>query len=245
MNTLKERLKEARTEAGLSQAALAKRAGCGQTTIASVENGRNQGSTILPRLAEILGVEPLWLAEGRGQKRRMYPSGLSVVHSGQTDVSPLSYGTNGGSMAESNAEQAPALGPSKRVPVVGTASLGDNGFWAELESPVGFGDGFVPFPTKSSSTYALRCRGDSMKPRIKDGEFVIVDPEVTPSPGDEVLVKSKDGRVMVKELLYVRDDAVHLLSVNEAHGKMSIPLPDVECLHYVAAIIKRSMWQTY
>ena len=186
------------------------------------------GADTLQRLVA-LGYSPSWIQEGKQPKF----------------LSPLSYGTNGGSMAESNAEQAPALGPPKRVPVVGTASLGDNGFWAELESPVGFGDGFVPFPTKSSSAYALRCRGDSMKPRIKDGEFVIVDPEVTPSPGDEVLVKSKDGRVMVKELLYVRDDAVHLLSVNEAHGKMSIPLPDVERLHYVAAIAKRSMWQTY
>ena len=186
------------------------------------------GAETLQRLVS-LGYSPSWIQDGKKPKL----------------LSPLSYGSNGDGMAESNAEQAPALGPSKRVPVVGTASLGDNGFWAELESPVGFGDGFVPFPTKSSSAYALRCRGESMKPRIKDGEFVIVDPEVTPSPGDEVLVKSKDGRVMVKELLYVRDDAVHLLSVNEAHGKMSIPLPDVECLHYVAAIAKRSMWQTY
>jgi transcriptional regulator with XRE-family HTH domain len=70
MNTLKDRLKEARKAAGYSQAALADLAKCGQTTIASIENGRNQGSTVLARLAEILGVEPLWLSEGRGCKKR-------------------------------------------------------------------------------------------------------------------------------------------------------------------------------
>jgi transcriptional regulator with XRE-family HTH domain len=46
MKTLAERLSEARADAGLSQGALAKQAGCGQSTIASIERGRNQGSTI-------------------------------------------------------------------------------------------------------------------------------------------------------------------------------------------------------
>lgn len=69
MKTLAERLAEARSETGLSQGALAKQAGCGQSTIASIERGRNQGSTILPRLAEILGVNALWLSEGRGPMR--------------------------------------------------------------------------------------------------------------------------------------------------------------------------------
>lgn len=70
MSSLRERLIEARTDAKLSQADLARRAACGQTTIASIENGRNKSSTVLPRLAAVLGVEVLWLAEGRLPKRR-------------------------------------------------------------------------------------------------------------------------------------------------------------------------------
>jgi phage repressor protein C with HTH and peptisase S24 domain len=69
-----------------------------------------------------------------------------------------------------------------------------------------------------------------MKPRIKSGEFVIVDPDQTPIPGDGVLVKSSDDRVMVKEFLYRRDGIVHLLSVNEEHGKISIPETEIEKL---------------
>jgi transcriptional regulator with XRE-family HTH domain len=64
MDNLSSRLKAAREAKGLSQAQLGKMAHCGQTTIASIENGRNKGSTKLAALAEILGVEPLWLAEG-------------------------------------------------------------------------------------------------------------------------------------------------------------------------------------
>ena len=127
--------------------------------------------------------------------------------------------------------------------MVGMAQLGDNGYWAEMETPVGFGDGYIPFPAKSKDSYALRCRGDSMKPRIKNGEFVVVDPSLVPAPGDEVLVKAKDGRVMVKELLYVRDDVVHLLSVNEAHGKLTIALADVDLIHQVAGIMPAHTWE--
>lgn len=158
-------------------------------------------------------------------------------------LSPSSYTHLPYDQAESNAEDGPAIGALQNIPVVGMAQLGDNGFWAELETPVGFGDGHIPFPAKSENAYALRCRGDSMKPRIKNGEFVIVDPSLTPAPGDEVLVKASDGRVMVKELLYVRDDVVHLMSVNEAHGKLTIPLAEIECMHGIAGFMPPHTWK--
>ena len=74
MSTLKDRLKEARADRGLSQAALAKALGLGQTTIASIENGRNQSSGALVQIAEYLGVSPTWLAEGAGPKKGRAPS---------------------------------------------------------------------------------------------------------------------------------------------------------------------------
>jgi phage repressor protein C with HTH and peptisase S24 domain len=128
-------------------------------------------------------------------------------------------------------------------PVVGSAKLGDQGFFVELEFPVGHGDGKVEWITRDRNAYAIRCRGDSMKPRIKDGEFVVIEPNRAPTPGDEVLVKDRAGRVMVKELLYTRDEKVHLISVNEAHGKIVIPLSDVEVMHYVAGIAKSELWR--
>lgn len=69
MTTLKDRLIKARAEAKLSQADLAARAHCGQTTIASIENGRNKGATPLVMIAAVLGVRPMWLVEGMGPMR--------------------------------------------------------------------------------------------------------------------------------------------------------------------------------
>ena len=158
------------------------------------------------------------------------------------ELLPSANGPNAPRHAQSNTEEAPALGALTKVPVVGSAKFGDNGYRAELEYPVGHGDGFVEFPSRDKQAYALRCIGDSMRPRIKDGEFVVIYPTHAPHPGDEVLVKTTDGRVMVKELAYIRDDVMTLLSVNEAHGKMNIPLHEVEQCHYVAGIIKRAQW---
>jgi phage repressor protein C with HTH and peptisase S24 domain len=82
-----------------------------------------------------------------------------------------------------------------------------------------------------------------IEPRmVQPYEHMVVELGEPPIPGDEVLVKSKDGRVMVKTLLYVRDGRLHLLSVNEAHPPIAINEADIEVMHQVNAIVKRSMW---
>jgi transcriptional regulator with XRE-family HTH domain len=135
------------------------------------------------------------------------------------------------------------LGKRKRLAVVGMAQLGDNGFWADVEYPVGHGDGYIDWPTSDPDAYAIECSGDSMRPRIKHGEFVIIEPNHPIQPGEEVMVKSKDGRVMVKELAYKAAGRYTLLSVNEAHGKITLHEGEIDKIHYVAGIAKVSMWR--
>ena len=60
-----ERIKERRAELKISQAALAKRAGVSQGTIAQIESGRNQGSAKIIDLARALNVAPEWLLYGK------------------------------------------------------------------------------------------------------------------------------------------------------------------------------------
>ena len=128
------------------------------------------------------------------------------------------------------------------VPVVGTAQLGDEGYFHDLEHPVGHGDGYVDWPTRDPNAFALRCKGESMKPRIRHGEYVVIEPNHAYLPGDEVLVRSEDGRVMVKQLAYIRDGMVHLDSVNESHPRISIAQEQVKAIQYVAGIAKSALW---
>lgn len=136
-----------------------------------------------------------------------------------------------------------AIGKRKALAVVGMAQLGDNGYWADIEYAVGHGDGCIDWPTSDPDAYALECTGESMRPRIKAGEFVIVEPNHPIQPGDEVMLKSKKGQVMVKEFAYKAQGRVHLLSVNQAFAKISFNEEEVEKMHYVAGIAKPSMWR--
>ncbi|WP_284459703.1 LexA family transcriptional regulator [Cupriavidus campinensis] len=131
----------------------------------------------------------------------------------------------------------------RRIPVLAMAKLGDNGHFCDLEYPVGHGDGYLQFFSMDSDAYGLRCVGDSMEPRIKDGEFVVIEPNHAVAAGDEVLVRSKDGRVMIKILGYTRDGYSAFLSVNQSHKTVKISAAEVEELSFVAAIVKPSAWR--
>ncbi|HDG1667826.1 TPA: helix-turn-helix domain-containing protein [Kluyvera ascorbata] len=127
------------------------------------------------------------------------------------------------------------------VPIVGGAQLGNGGHWTNMQYPVGYGDGYISWPTKDPDAYALRCTGDSMKPRIKDGEYAIIEPNHQFLPGDEILVITKDERVMVKTFLYEREGEVMVMSINEEHLPIRFSLSEIQSMHYVAGIAKPSL----
>lgn len=129
-----------------------------------------------------------------------------------------------------------------RVPVVGTVQAGDLGYWEELQYPVGHGDGFVLYPSRDPNAYALRVKGDSMRPRIKPGEFILIEPNTPVIPGEEVLVTTKDGRSMVKVLGPRRDGMVELQSINEDHRPITVEQTDIRSMHFIGAIVKASRY---
>jgi len=67
--TLADRIKDARTRAGLSQVALAKRCGIAPPSLHNLESGKSKSmrqSTLL-RMAKAVGQAPEWLAFGDSQ----------------------------------------------------------------------------------------------------------------------------------------------------------------------------------
>lgn len=178
------------------------------------------------KLQEAYGYSPAWLINSKGDPK------LANLQEAELDEASLSLDT-----------VAIPAETYRKIPVRGMAQLGDNGHFCDIEYPVGHGDGYLVFPTTDPDAYGLRCNGDSMRPRVKHGEFVIIEPNREVTNGDEVLVVSQDGRVMIKELAYVRDGIVTLTSVNERHGNLRIPCEQIERLQYVSGILKSSAWR--
>ncbi|EEG3605273.1 helix-turn-helix transcriptional regulator [Salmonella enterica subsp. enterica serovar Pomona] len=131
----------------------------------------------------------------------------------------------------------------REVPVLGNTQLGNGGFWTDMQYPVGNGNGHIRWPSYDADVYALKCVGDSMVPRIKEGEFVIIEPNHGYHPGDEVLVVTEQGEVMVKTFLFERDGFYHLLPVNENHAPIRLPKSSVTKIQYIAGIAKSSLWR--
>ncbi|NQD73470.1 XRE family transcriptional regulator [Pseudomonas sp. CM27] len=76
---LKDRLKHARRLKGLTQTELAERAGIAQASISEIERGLSRSSSHLVKIAQICGVDALWLAEGVGSIPRPTEDGYALV----------------------------------------------------------------------------------------------------------------------------------------------------------------------
>lgn len=130
--------------------------------------------------------------------------------------------------------------PLAEIPIVGTTQAGPDAHWEEMGYPVGYGEEYVDMPRPDPATYALRVRGGSMGSRIKDGEAIVVSPTVEPMPGEEVVVRTVDGQVMVKELAWRRAGEIALDSVGNGYGRIVLKETAVEWMHSVVGIVPSS-----
>ncbi|MDE9443805.1 helix-turn-helix transcriptional regulator [Xenorhabdus bovienii] len=77
-NSLSERLKLARTMAGMSQKKLGNAVGISQAAIQKIEAGLSQSSTKLIEIAKILSVNPDWLSTGDGDLNQLSQNNESI-----------------------------------------------------------------------------------------------------------------------------------------------------------------------
>ncbi|HHC5066181.1 TPA: helix-turn-helix transcriptional regulator [Morganella morganii] len=124
--------------------------------------------------------------------------------------------------------------PSGMVKVVGEAFLGIDGSVDMIEAL----EGWVQIYSDDKDAYALKVKGDSMWPRIQSGEYVVVEPNTVVRSGDEVFVRTVEGKNMVKILNKTRDGSYQFTSVNNTHPPITVDPREVEKMHYVAAIVK-------
>lgn len=219
---------------------------------ANVRYYREAAGYTLDRLSEISGVDlgTIFALEKRDSGRSKYASALAKAlnvplevllsdPAGETQEAQLkwlaSHIPSRGAPAEpSNVSPAPDLIASRWVAVVGHVKAGPDGYLDELQYPVGEGDGYVEYWVKDPSAYAVRVKGDSMHPRYRAGEFIVVTPGIEATPGRDVVVKLKDGRKLLKQLNWIRDGDIQLLSINNGYAPMTIALEDVDSVHRVA-----------
>lgn len=125
-----------------------------------------------------------------------------------------------------------ALG--RRIPLIGLAQAGSEGFFDDGGYPVGGGWDEISVPdVPDPNAYALEISGDSMEPVFRDGDVVIVSPAAPVRRGDRVVVRTRKGEVMAKELLRQSARRVELASLNPLHPGFSFALEELAFMHRI------------
>ncbi len=190
--------------------------------------------TALDRLAARAGLSASGLAKKAGldpttfnKSKRITPDGRARWPSTESVAKSLAAtGTSIDTFVQLIEDTArPA---AQAVPLIGFAEAGSGGYFDDGGYPVGKGWDEIPFPAVADeNAYALEISGDSMEPAYRDGTVIIVSPAASIRRGDRVVVKTKDGEVMVKELKRKTTKTVELRSINPAHRERTLPMRDV------------------
>ena len=218
MNTLGKRIAFLREKKGWNQSELAREMDVTPQSVQAWEAGKNvPRQQKMTKLAGLLGV--------------------SVGELMNDDVIEGEFERITAARIESNVEQGPPIvSPYRAIPIVGTAQMGAEGYWYALDE----GEGVVDVPSKDPGAYALRLRGDSMAPAIRSGWIAVCEPNGRLVPGEYVMIRLVDGECMLKELLYANDEEVSVMSLNPAYSRRTIPMDQIEQMHYVGHIVAPS-----
>jgi phage repressor protein C with HTH and peptisase S24 domain len=194
----------------------------------------------LDRLAARAGLSPSGLAKRAGldpttfnKSKRITPDGRERWPSTESVAKALAAtGVTIDSFVQYIENSARAV---QAVPLLGFAEAGSGGYFDDGGFPVGKGWDEVGLPSVNDEhAYALEISGGSMKPTYRDGDVIVVSPGAPIRRGDRVVVKTKDGEVMVKELRRRTQKVIELQSLNPAHSDRTLSTSEVE---WVARIV--------
>src|SRR3984957_9311710 len=125
-------------------------------------------------------------------------------------------------------------GMMRRIPLIGLAQAGGDGYFDDGGYPVGGSwDEVGPPEVTDPHAYALEISGDSMEPVFRDGDVVIVAPGAPIRRGDRVGGRTGTGGAMAKRLPRRPARRVELRSLNPGHPDYTFDLTEIAWIHRI------------
>jgi phage repressor protein C with HTH and peptisase S24 domain len=116
----------------------------------------------------------------------------------------------------------------RAVPLIGFAQAGAGSYFDDGGFPAGQGWDEFAFPAVNDEhAYALEISGQSMEPAYRDGDVIVVSPAAPIRRGDRVVVRTRAGEVMAKELRRRTAKTVELKSLNAQHAERTLSAAEV------------------
>lgn len=210
-STIGDRVREARNNKEMDQAGLAEKIGVVTRTLQRWEKGEQIPDGIsITKIAKMTNVHPYWLLTGEGE---MYPPR-------PTNIFSLSVPKN-------KRERLVDLPVISSVPAGKVATI----FHPD------YTDDFVTVDdVNDPQAFALKVKGNSMSPRIEDGDVVVVSPAQEVHNGD-IAVARVDGEDTLKKVKF-EGNYVHLIPLNSDFEPMTVKKKDVNFVWKVVKLIK-------
>ena len=122
-----------------------------------------------------------------------------------------------------------AVQAATTIPLLGLAQAGADGFFDDAGLPTGDGWDQTDLPRPRDGLFSLRISGESMVPLYREGDRVIVDRlGADVRKGDRVVVRTREGETMAKELAGLTARTVTLGSINPAYPPRAIARRDLD-----------------
>jgi phage repressor protein C with HTH and peptisase S24 domain len=187
----------------------------------------------LDRLAERAGLSASGLAKKSGldpttfnKSKRITPDGRERWPSTESIAKAL------GATNSSIDSFVQLIGDSARtaqsVPLLSFALAASDNHFDDGGFPVGKAWGEMALPhVDDEHAFALQISGEAMKPVYRDGDIIVVSPSTPIERGDRVVVKTKDGEIMVRELKRRTARTLELQSLNTGHADRTLAASEV------------------
>jgi phage repressor protein C with HTH and peptisase S24 domain len=174
-------------------------------------------------LAKRAGLDPTTFNKSKrmtAQGRARWPSTESIAKALAATDTPIDAFV---ALIEPDEPQA-----TRGVPLLGFAKAGSGGYFDDGGFPVGEGWDEIAFPSLADQhAYALQISGQSMQPAYRDGDVILLSPAAPVRRGDRVVVKTRNGEVMAKELKRRTAQTLELRSLNSEHDDRTLDAADV------------------
>ena len=152
---------------------LAKRAEMSLSQFYNLRDGAKDSRTGKPRG---MRKETAWKIEEAAGK----PRGYLDIPQDSTNISPAAMG-------------------ARQIPLISCVQAG---MWAEIVDtyhPGDAGDWLLTDLDLSEHAFALEVKGESMLPEFRPGDRIIIDPQISPQPGDFVVAKNGEEAATFKK----------------------------------------------
>lgn len=117
----------------------------------------------------------------------------------------------------------------RRVPMIAFAQAGDRGYFDEAGHPTGTGWDEIIFPhLEDTKVFALEISGGSMEPVYRDGDIIIVSPAAGIRRGDRIVLRTRDGEIMAKQLIRRSAARIELMSLGQTHPDRTLQAGEID-----------------